>query len=425
MTVLDSVIVGAGHAGLAIASCLREQGRGFVVLERGRIGETWRSQRWDSFQVNTPNWMNLLPGQELGGAPRDGFLHRDELVRGFERYAEERALPVTTGIAVTAVGHLDSAGTFVVRGTASGGGPVSWTARSVVVASGMQRQPRLPGFGRELPPGMAQLHSAQYRSADVLPPGAVVVVGSAQSGCQIAEELLAAGRTVYLCASRVARVPRRHRGRDITEWWLDAGFWDQTVADLEDPAMRLAPQPQVSGVGRRGHTVSLQQLARDGALLLGRALGVNEGRLELDSRLGAYVRFADERSAKMKQDIDAAILRAAGTLAADEDDPADVPAPELYDVSGPAELDLRAAGVGAIIWCTGFTAEFGWLRLPVLDARGAPVHEGGVSPVPGLYFLGFPWLRKRKSGIIFGIAEDAARIAEAVKQHLPPAPPSR
>ena len=418
MTVLDCVVVGAGHAGLAIASCLREQGRGFVVIERGRIGETWRSQRWDSFQVNTPNWMNVLPGQELGGAPRDGFLHRDELVRGFERYAEERALPVTTGIAVTAVGRLDSAGTLVVRGTSSGGGPVSWTARSVVVASGMQRQPRLPGFGRELPTGMAQLHSAQYRSADALPPGAVVVVGSAQSGCQIAEELLAAGRTVYLCASRVARVPRRHRGRDITEWWLDAGFWDQTVADLEDPAMRLAPQPQVSGVGPRGHTVSLQQLARDGALLLGRALGVNEGRLALDRRLGAYVRFADERSAKIRQDIDAAILRAGGALPADEHDAADVPAPELYDVSGPAELDLRAAGVGAIIWCTGFAGDFGWLRLPVLDARGVPVHEGGVSPVPGLYFLGFPWLRTRKSGIIYGIAEDAARIAKSVGEHL-------
>jgi putative flavoprotein involved in K+ transport len=287
-----------------------------------------------------------------------------------------------------------------------------------VVAAGIQRTPKLPGFGRELPPGMIQLHSAQYRSAAFLPPGAVVVVGSAQSGCQIAEDLLAAGRTVYLCASRVARVPRRHRGRDITEWWLDAGFWDQTVADLEDPAMRLVPQPQVSGVGRHGHTISLQHLARAGAVLLGRTLGVNEGRLELDGRLGAYVRFADERSAKFQQDIDAAILRAGGALPADEDDPADVAAPELYDASGPAELDLRAAGVGAIIWCTGFTADFGWLHLPVLDARGGPVHEGGVSPVPGLFFLGFPWLRKRKSGIILGIAEDAARIADEVGEHL-------
>jgi len=418
MTLLDCVVVGAGHAGLAIASCLQEQGRDFVVLERGRVAETWRSQRWDSFQVNTPNWMNLLPGQELRGAPRDGFLRRDELVRGFERYAEARALPVTAGVAVTMVAHDDAAATFVVRGTQSGGGPVSWRSRSVVVAAGLQRAPKLPGFGRELPPGMAQLHSAQYLAPEFLPPGAAVVVGSAQSGCQIAEDLLAAGRTVYLCASRVARVPRRHRGRDITEWWVEAGFFDQTVADLEDPAMRLIPQPQVSGVGPRGHTVSLQQLARNGALLLGRTLGVNEGRLELDGRLGAYVRFADERSAKFQEEIDAAILRAGGALPADEDDAADVPAPELYDVSGPAELDLRAAGVGAIIWCTGFTADFGWLRLPVLDARGAPVHEGGVSPVPGLYFLGFPWLRTRKSGIIFGAADDAARIAEAVGQHL-------
>jgi putative flavoprotein involved in K+ transport len=276
----------------------------------------------------------------------------------------------------------------------------------------------MPGFGRELPPGMAQLHSSQYLAAEFLPPGAVVVVGSAQSGCQIAEDLLAAGRTVYLSASRVGRAPRRHRGRDITEWWADQGFWDQSLGDLEDPAMRLVPQPQVSGLGRRGHTVSLQQLARGGVQLLGRALGVNEGRLALDSRLGAYIRFADERSAKFKQEIDAAILRGAGALPAEEADPADAPAPDLYDASGPEELDLRSSEVGAIIWCTGFTGDFGWLRLPVLDDRGMPIHEGGVSRVPGLCFLGFPWLRRRKSGIIFGIAEDAASIAEAVGQHL-------
>ena len=418
MTVLDCVVVGAGHAGLAIASFLREQGRDFVVLERGRIGETWRTQRWDSFQVNSPNAMSLLPGQDLGGAPRDGFFTRDELVRGFERYAEARALPITAGVVVTMVAHADAEGTFVVRGTQVGGGSVSWRARSVVVAAGIQRTPKLPGIGRELPPGMAQLHSAQYRSSDFLPSGAVVVVGSAQSGCQIAEDLLAAGRNVYLCASRVARLPRRHRGRDTMEWLAETGFFDQTVADLEDPAMRRVPQPQVSGVGRHGRTVSLQRLGRAGAVLLGRTLGVNEGRLELDERLGAYVRFADERSAKFQEDIDAWIRRAAGALPADEDDPADVAAPELYDVSGPAELDLRAAGVGAIVWCTGFTADFDWLRLPVLDARGAPVHEGGVSGVPGLYFLGFPWLRKRKSGVILGIAEDAARIAEEVGRHL-------
>jgi putative flavoprotein involved in K+ transport len=418
MTVLDCVVVGAGHAGLGIASFLQAQGRDFVVLERGRIGESWRSGRWDSFHVNSPSWMNLLPGQELAGTRRDGFLGRDELVRHFEHYAAARALPVTTRVTVTDVEQDGAAGTFLVRGTSSGGLVSSWRTRTVVVASGMQREPKLPGFGRELPPGVGQIHASQYRSPEALRSGAVVVAGSGQSGCQIAEDLLAAGRTVYLCASRVGRVPRRLRGRDVLEWWVESGYLDETAADLEDPAMRSAPQPQVSGVGPLGHTVSLQQLARDGARLLGRALGVSEGRLQLDRRLGEYVRFADERSARARQDVDAAILRLAGELPPEEDDPADAPAPELYAASGPAGLDLRKEGVGAIIWCTGFTGDFGWLRLPVLDDRGAPVHEGGVSQVPGLYFLGFPWLRRRKSGLIFGIAEDAERIAEAIGQHL-------
>jgi putative flavoprotein involved in K+ transport len=282
---LDSVVVGAGHAGLAVASFLQRDGRDFVVVERGRIGETWRSQRWDSFRLNTLNWMNLLPGQELDGAPRDGFSDRDGLVSAFERYAEERSLPVTTGVGVTAVERADGGAGFVVHGM-SDEGPQVWRARTLVVASGMQRVARLPAFGRELPRGVVQLHSAWYRSSRQLPPGAVVVVGSAQSGCQIAEDLLGAGRTVYLCASRVARVPRRYRGRDTFEWWTEFGFFDQSLADLQDPTMRLAAQPQVSGVGPRGHTVSLQQLARDGVHLLGRALGINEGRLQLDPRLG-------------------------------------------------------------------------------------------------------------------------------------------
>ena len=414
---LDSVVVGAGHAGLAVASFLQREGRDFVVLESGRVGETWRSQRWDSFRLNTPNWMNLLPGQEPGGAPGDGFSDRDGLVSAFERYAQERSLPIRTGVSVTAAERDERATGFVVHGT-SDDGVETWRTRTLVVASGAQRVARLPGFGRELPRGVVQLHSSWYRSSRQLPPGAVVVVGSAQSGCQIAEELLAAGRPVYLCASRVARVPRRYRGRDIVEWWKDTGFFDQTPSELKDPAMRLAAQPQVSGVGRRGHTVSLQQLARDGVRLLGRTLGINEGRLQLDPRLGDYVRFADERSALFQADIDAAIRRAGGALPAAEDDPADAPAPWLYDTAGPEALDLREAGVATIIWCTGVSGDFGWLRVPVLDARGTPLHDGGVSTVPGLYFLGFPWLRRRKSGIIFGIAEDAERIAAEVGRHL-------
>lgn len=414
---LDTIVVGAGHAGLGVSSFLEHDGREHVVLERGRIGETWRSQRWESFRLNTPNWMNRLPGQDLEGAPREGFGDVGGLVGGFERYARQLGLPVSTGVTVTAVERDDASGVFTVSG-ASGTGPVSWRARTVVVAAGLQRAPKLPAFGRDLPAGMIQLHSSQYRAPDRLPPGAVVVVGCAQSGCQVAEDLLAAGREVLLCASKVARVPRRYRGRDILEWWAETGLLDQGLADLEDPALRFAAQPQVSGVGPRGHTVSLQQLARDGVRLLGRALGVNEGRLALDPRLGESVRFADERSARFKRDIDAALVRAGRELPPCEEDAADAPAPEWYDVGGPGELDLRAAGVGAVIWCTGVTGDFGWLRLPVLDERGLPRHEEGASPVPGLFFAGLPWMRTRKSGIIYGIRDDGARIAEAVGKYL-------
>ncbi len=414
---LDAIVVGAGQAGLAVASFLKEDGRDFLVLEQGRVGETWRSQRWDSFRLNTPNWMNALPGQGLGDRPGDGFSTHHDLVRGYERYVASRALPVTTEVAVTAVEHAGAKAGFLVSGR-SVGEMASWRARTVIVATGIQRVPKVPPVGRDLPPGVVQLHSSEYRAADRLPPGAVVVVGCAQSGCQVAEDLLAAGRTVYLCASKVARAPRRYRGRDITEWWAEIGFFDQTVADLPDPAMRFAAQPQVSGVGPLGHTVSLQQLARDGVRLLGRVVGLGGGRLALDHRLGEYVRFADQRSETFKRDIDAAIVRSGGSLPPDEPDPADAPAPELYDATGPEHLDLRAAGVGAIVWCTGVTGDFGWLPQSTLDDRGLPLHRAGESGVPGLYLVGLPWLRRRKSGILFGMAEDAERVAERLGRHL-------
>ena len=416
--ILDTVVVGAGHAGLGIASLLLKDGRSVVVLERGRIAETWRSQRWDSFQVNTPNWMNALPGDSPDDAAREGFYRRDELVHAYERYAERHALPVLVGLTVTSVERAAVGDGFLIRATSGAGEDQAWQARTVVIASGIQGKPKLPGFNRELPRGIVELHSSRYRKASLLRDGAVVVVGSGQSGCQIAEDLLAAGRPVCLCASRVGRVPRRYRGRDILEWWAAMGTWEQRVDDLDDPSVRYAPQPQVSGVGRHGHTVSLQQLARAGVRLLGRALGVNEGVLQLDSRLGEYIRFGDEKSATFKKEVDDYVQRAGTAAPPPEEDPADAPAPELWSVTGPASLDLREAGIGTVIWCTGFTGDFGWIRLPVLDARGLPVHEEGVSAAPGLYFLGFPWLRNRKSGIIYGIADDAAHIADAIARRL-------
>jgi putative flavoprotein involved in K+ transport len=409
-------VVGAGQAGLGIGYYLKRDGRRFVVLERGRVGETWRSQRWDSFALNTPNWSNVLPGDTYDGPEPNGFWLRDELVRSFEQYITKLSLPVRTGVTVTAVEASAHGEGFVVH--TDGPDHEVLEARTVVIASGILQTPNIPALGAKLPHSIAQLHTADYRSPDALPPGAVVVVGGGQSGCQIVEDLLPSGRTVYLCASKVARLPRRYRGREILEWWVDMGFLDVAVDELEDPSARFATQPQISGLGRYGHTVSLQQLERDGAILLGRLIDVEDGVLITDDRLVEYIRFADEKSAKFKQDIDDYLERAGIDPPPIEDDPADVPAAPDVGGGAPTRLDLAEANVGAIVWCTGFTADFSWIRLPVLDDDGGPLHERGIAPVPGIYFLGFPWLHCRKSGIIFGIEEDAKYIASAIARRL-------
>jgi putative flavoprotein involved in K+ transport len=410
---LDVIVVGAGQAGLGIGYFLKQNGLRFMVLERGRIGETWRSQRWDSFAVNTPNWANGLPGLPYDGAAPDGFYLRDELVASFVRYAQHFDLPVERGVTVTGVAAGSNGTGFVVE-AARRGSPRSYETRNVVIASGIMQTPNVPALSAKVPEGIVQLHTADYRSAGPLPPGAVVVVGGGQSGCQIAEDLLRAGREVYLCASQVGRIPRRYRGRDILEWWADMGFLDVTAGELDDPAVRFAAQPQVSGVGRYGHTVSLQQLAGDGVKVLGRLNAVTDGVLYTDDQLAAYARFADEKSASFKSAIDEYIARSGVEAAESEDDSADEPsAPGTWE-DIPTRLDLAASGVAAMVWCTGFTADFSWIRLPVLDAAGRPEHDRGVATVPGVYFLGFPWLHSRKSGIILGIEEDSRHIASVI-----------
>lgn len=412
----DSIVVGAGQAGLGVAYWLRQDGRRLVVLERGRVGETWRTQRWDSFALNTPNWANVLPGATYEGPEPDGFWSRDALVRSFENYVEQNDLPVRTGVTVTSVEAAPGGAGFIVR--TDDAGQRALTTRTVVIASGSMHKPKLPALHESTPASVTQLHTAEYRSPAVLPAGAVVVVGSGQSGCQIVEDLLRAQRTVYLCASRVARVPRRYRGRDIVDWWREMGFLDETVADLQDPSMRFATQPQTSGLGRYGHTVSLQQLEADGARLMGRLEGIEDGVLVTDDLLPDYIRFADEKSAAFKRAIDDYLAREGIEPPPLEEDPADLPAAPDAGQDAPTRLDLAAAGVSTIVWCTGFTADFSWIRLPVLDEKGFPIHQRGIAPVPGLYFLGFPWLHSRKSGIILGIAEDARHIAASIARQL-------
>jgi putative flavoprotein involved in K+ transport len=393
MAELDAVIVGAGQAGLGVSYFLQQDGRSHVVLERGRIGETWLSQRWDSFRLNTPNFMNVLPGLPYEGPEPDGFWSRDEYAAYLRSYANHWRLPVRTGTAVVSVEQAQRGQGFVVRTEADGQAQEPVTSRSIVIASGMLQKPKVPAVGNCMPAGIAQLHTAGYRNPAALPPGAVLIVGSGQSGVQIAEELLTASRTVYLSTSRVGRVPRRYRGRDILEWWISMKFLDVTYASLEDKSISRAPQPQASGIGRYGHTVSLQYLARQGAVILGRLLDVNDGTAYLGDEAADNVRFADQFSQRQKDGVSSHLTEAGIPLPPLEDDPADAPDPQAACVSPLRRLNLGDAKVSTVIWTTGFAGDFSWMHLPVLDAEGIPVHEQGVAPVRGVYLAGFPWRR--------------------------------
>jgi putative flavoprotein involved in K+ transport len=413
---VEVVVVGGGQGGLGIAYYLKQGGVDFVVLERGRLGETWLSQRWDSFALNTPNWMNGLPGAAYEGPDPFGFMTHSELARSFEEYAERFGLPVRVGVTVTGVTPSDGNGRYLVAGETIDGERALYEADSVVIASGILQSPRVPSVSSRIPDNVAQLHTGSYRSPDVLPDGAVLVVGGGQSGAQIVEDLRSAGRLVYFSISKVPRFPRRYRGRDFMDWFLEMGMWDVETGDVDDPAILTTANPLVSGVGPLGHSVSYQQLARDGVRLMGRLEDVVGGEVIADDRADEYVRNADAKSEDLRNKIDGFIEEQGLTATQPDSDPADKSLAADEQVDYLTRLNLEEAGVSTIIWCTGFTADFSWIDLPVTEASGKPVHHNGEAPVPGIYFIGFPWLSKRKSGVVLGIDEDARHISELILQ---------
>lgn len=410
-TALDVVVIGAGPAGLSASYYLNQLGLSHRVLERGRIGESWRSQRWDSFRMNTANRLNALPGTPATGPQAEEFCSATDYVAALEAYVAAHRLPVREGAEILRVEKPEGEPFFRVT-VAENEGIRAYAARQVIVASGEMNERRVPAFADQLSPAIAQLHAADYRHPAQLPAGAVLVAGSGQSGCQIAEDLLNAGRRVYLSTSRVPRLPRRYRGRDILDWLLQINFFEARTEDVTDPHERRMRTPLLSGIGPQGHTLSLQWLARKGATLLGTMENIAGDTAFFQPNAGMHVRFADEFSDRVKGLLDGFI---AGTgLPAPLPDVDEADLPNTHDITEIPSLHLPEWGITSVVWTTGFRGQFGYLKLPVLDDAGNPVHQNGRSDVAGLYFLGLHWLRNRKSGLLAGISEDAEFIAGQV-----------
>jgi putative flavoprotein involved in K+ transport len=397
---VDVAVIGGGPAGLVTSRELLRAGVDHLVLERARVGESWRG-RWDNFRLVTPTWANHLPGRGLDGADPDGFVTRDEMVAYLERYAEDLGARVREGVEV---GSLESrrGGGFILH-TSSG----DLRADAVVVATGTYRRPHRPAAAATLPVDLPQLDVGEYRNEPELPRGRVLVVGSGQSGCQIAEELHEAGREVFLACGKAPWAPRRLGGRDLVWWAAETGFLDMTANSLPNPAARLGANVLVTGHGG-GRDLNLRTLCDRGVILTGHLLGATDGRARFAPDLAESVAWGDERYERFM-----GLVR---TLVSDRGLDLPEPDPPLpFDPAAPDTLDL--AGFGAVLFAGGFRPDYGSL-LPwpeALDDFGFPhQHDGASTVIPGLYFLGVHFMRKRKSATLAGLGEDAAVVARRI-----------
>jgi putative flavoprotein involved in K+ transport len=395
---VNVAIVGAGQAGLSLSHELTRAAIEHVVFERGSVGESWR-RRWDSFRLVVPNWTVHLPGARYDGDDPDGFMPKDEIVNYLERYARGFGAPIQSGMDVTAIEPRDD-GTFTVRTSNA-----EIRAREVVLASGGYQRAHRPAAGRQMPVNVLTIDAAGYTNPGALPEGDVLIVGSGQTGCQLAEECFEAGRNVFLACGRAPWVPRRIEGRDVLSWVLDSDFYETRLADLPSPSARLISNPQFTGHGG-GRDLNYRTLQALGVELVGRFAGVEDGCVHFADDLRASVAFGDARYVEIRD------LLAASCTARSVPAPA-MPDPNPFEADPPASLDL--ARVGAVVFTTGFRPDYtSWVAASgAFDDTGFPIQvDGSSTVVPGLHFMGVHFQRKRKSATLFGVAEDAAVLAE-------------
>lgn len=402
----DVIIVGGGQAGLSASWHLTRRGIDHAVLERHDTAYSWRSERWDSFCLVTPNWQCTLPGHAYSGSDPYGFMVRDDIVRYVEGYAASFNAPVRSGVRVLSM-RPDGLG-YLIRTSAG-----EFSAGQVVVATGGYHDPIIPACAAAIDPGILQIQSSEYRNPQSMPEGAVLVVGTGQSGCQIAEDLHLAGRKVHLCVGEAPRVARRYRGRDVVEWLHMMGYYDTPV---DEHPLREGVRDKTNHyvTGRDGgRDIDLRLRATEGMQLYGRLLDIRDSIVGLAPDLAHNLDIADGVNESIKRSIDGWIARK-GIEA-----PVEAPyAPPWRPAAERTSLDCREAGITSIVWCIGFRMNFSWVEAPVFDGRGIPQHQRGITRQDGLYFLGLPWLHSWGSGRFSGIARDAEHVTAAIAGRL-------
>ena len=401
---IDTVVVGGGHAGLTMSYFLNQRGREHVVLERGQLGERWRSERWDSFCFQFPNWTIELPDYKYQCDNPDAFAPGREIVRFIEDYARFIKAPTRCGVEVTSLEQIVDSRRYLLT---TNNGTID--AANVVIATGPYQMPLIPAMTNSVPKNIFQVHSNGYRKPAQLPPGAVLVVGSGASGCQIADDLSQSGRQVYLSVGRHTRVPRKYRGKDFAYWGPALGRTEQIVDSVPEH-LRKGSELLLTGANG-GYDVDLRAMAGRGIVLLGHLQAIKDGELVVADDLAQNLAKGDELFENFKKAIDEYVAKAG--LEVPEDPRPMIPKDVLTPIS---HLNLNGAGISAIVWASGFRCNFDFVKLPVFDEAGEPVHRRGVTQFPGIYFLGLRWLYKRKSAFLLRAsgAEDATYLAEQI-----------